>query len=163
MDSDHQLEFQTQVCIYPVPGKLRTLPPASFLASSPALPVQTCCDPVTPLPPAAGVLCPITFLHSRGGRLWPPPLCGIVTHHHTGISTSMPLFQRHPPPQSVHPAPVLAHGLLALQGPSPLLSPTGGCLGLLQRRWFPLLSPFCFSQDQNSWHLSIVCLAGITA
>ena len=99
MDSDHQLEFQTQVCIYPVPGKLRTLPPASFLASSPALPVQTCCDPVTPLPPSAGVLCPITFLHSRGGRLWPPPLCGIVTHHHTGISTSMPLFQRHPPPK----------------------------------------------------------------
>ena len=74
-------------------------------------------------------------------RYGPPLSCTPM-----GVSYGLwtPLWYHHPPShwhfyihafvpeaQTVFPVPVLAHVLPALQGPSPLLSPTGGRLGLL--------------------------------
>ena len=90
------------VCVYPVPGKLRTLPPPSLSS------FLSCCAVTDVLwphhSPASHYRCGMA--HHFPARPWrwamaPEPLCGIITHHHTGVSTSMPLFQKHPPTHKV--------------------------------------------------------------
>ena len=92
--------ISNSVCVYPVPGKLRTLPPPSL---SSFLSCHAVTDVLWPHhSPASHYRCgwPITFLHAHGGELWPlnpsvvssptitpaflhPCLCSRSTHPHT--------------------------------------------------------------------------------
>lgn len=128
MGSDHQLEFRTQsVSILCLGSSGLCLSPA-FLVSFRAVPLQMRYDPITLLPPTIGVVWPITLLPPLGVSygLWTP-----LWYHHPPSHWRFYIHAFVPEAQSVFPVPVLAHVLPALQGPSPLLSPTGGRLGLL--------------------------------
>ena len=128
MGSDHQLEFRTQSVSILCLGSSGLCLSPTFLVSFPAMPLQTRYDPITLLPPTTGAVWPTTLLHSMGVSygLWTP-----LWYHHPPSHWHFYIHAFVPEAQTVFPVPVLAHVLPALQGPSPLLSPTGGRLGLL--------------------------------